>query len=147
VGSKYTYAYILAIVAVLGGGLFWYLQRPAAMPGPAPLTAEAKAYVHNLRLSDVQMKATESYVKQTITEIQGNITNAGDRTVDAVEIYCSFYDPYGQLVLRERVPIVKPGGGGLKPGAARSFRLPFDDIPASWNNRMPQLVIAHIAFS
>jgi hypothetical protein len=28
----------------------------------------------------------------------------------------------------------------------RPFRLPFDDIPASWNNQMPQLVIARIGF-
>jgi hypothetical protein len=35
----------------------------------------------------------------------------------------------------------------LKPGESRDFRLPFDDIPGSWNNQMPQLVIARIEFS
>ena len=37
--------------------------------------------------------------------------------------------------------------GALKPGESRPFRLPFDDIPAGWNNQMPQLVIAHIEFA
>ena len=50
-----------------------------------PLTKEGKAYVHNLQLIDVGMKATESYAKQTLTEIEGNVKNAGDRTVDRVE--------------------------------------------------------------
>ena len=53
------------------------------------------------------MKATESYVQQTITEIEGKITNCGDRTVKHADVYCIFYNSYGQVVLRERVPIVK----------------------------------------
>jgi hypothetical protein len=108
------------------------------------LTAEAKAYVQNLRLSGVSIKATESFAKQTITEIEGTVANAGERVVRSVEIVCVFYDPYGQVILRERVPIVK---APLKPGESRPFRLAFDDIPASWNNQAPQLVIASIVFS
>ena len=37
--------------------------------------------------------------------------------------------------------------GGLKPGETKSFRLPFDDLPQSWNQSMPQLVIAGVKFS
>ena len=50
-------------------------------------------------------------------------------------------------VLRERVAIVKMSGKGLKPGETRSFRLPFDSIPSSWNQALPQLVIARIEFA
>jgi hypothetical protein len=109
-----------------------------------PLTPEAKAYVRNLQLSDVSMKATESYSKQVITEIEGKVTNAGDRTVEFAEVACVFYDSIGQMVLREKATIVRRA---LKPGETQAFRLPFDDIPASWNNQMPQLVIAQIRFS
>jgi hypothetical protein len=109
-----------------------------------PLTPEAKAYVRNLKLSEVGLKANESYAGQVITEIDGKITNAGDRTVDHAEVACVFYDSINQLILRERVPLVK---APLKPGETRSFRLPFDDIPSSWNNQMPQLVIAQIKLS
>jgi len=35
----------------------------------------------------------------------------------------------------------------LKPGETKSFRLPFDEIPGSWNQVMPQLVIAGVKFS
>jgi hypothetical protein len=111
-----------------------------------PLTPEAKAYVQHLNLADVQMKSTETYLKQVITEIEGNITNQGNRPLQSVEIVCVFYDAYGQMVLRERVAIVKRSGGALKPGDTRAFRLPFDNIPASWNNQMPNLVIAAINF-
>jgi hypothetical protein len=80
-------------------------------------------------------------------EISGKIENSGDRDLSVIEIYCVFYDTYGQLVLRKRLPIVSERMGGLKPGETKSFRLPFDEIPESWNHVMPQLVIAGIKFS
>ncbi len=137
--------WVLALLLVAGGALGWFVsrQRPLANALP-PLSADAKAYVRSLQLSEVTMKATESYVKQTVTEVQGKITNAGARSVKQAELYCVFYNSYGEVILREKVPIISTT---LKPGEMRSFRLPFDDIPASWNNQMPQLVIARIEFT
>jgi hypothetical protein len=90
------------------------------------------------------MKAAKNYAGAMIVEVVGNITNAGDRTLNRVELNCVFYDAYGQVVLRERVPIVR---STLKPGEARAFRLPFEGIPDSWNQTLPQLVIASINFA
>ncbi|SRR5712691_6353426 len=138
----------MAGFVVVGVALFGYLQYASTRPEQgAPLTPEAKAYVRNLQLSDVEMKATESYLKQMVVEIQGKVGNAGDREVEVVEIFCVFRDAYGQLVLRKRVPIVSARMGGLKPGEVKSFRLPFDELPPSWNQQMPQLVIAGVKFS
>lgn len=142
----------LAIVIVLALAValaaFLYLDRAAKqpLPAPPPLTAEARAYVRYLKLADVEMKAHESYLKQSVVEITGNIENAGNRKLDLVEITCVFYDAYGQVVLRERVPIVSRKIGGAAAGESKSFRLPFDNIPESWNQMMPQLVIARIDF-
>ncbi len=142
-GSK-TSLFTLAIALVLAGGVIWFVNRPKPVAAITPLSADAKAYVRNLQLSDVSMKATESYVGQTVTEIEGKISNSGSRTVAHADLYCVFYNSYGEVILRERVPIVATG---LKPGETRSFRLPFDDIPSGWNNQMPQLVIARIEFA
>jgi hypothetical protein len=136
--------YTLAAALLVAGGLMWFVSRPHPTPPAIPLSAEAKAYVHNLQLTGVTMKATASYVGQTVTEIEGRISNAGSRTVEHADVYCVFYNSYGEVILRERVPIVVVG---LKPGESRTFRLPFDDIPGGWNNQMPQLVIARIEFA
>jgi len=138
---------IVAMAAAAGGTLFWLnLRQDPGPPPPPTLTAEAKAYVRNLKLSEVEMKKTENFAGQAVVEIVGKIGNAGDRALRLVEINCVFYDPYGQLVLRRRVPIVRTAGGPLNPTEARGFRLPFDDLPASWNQALPQLVIANIVF-
>jgi hypothetical protein len=130
----------LSIVAALSLLPCSCSQAPQQEP---PLTAEGKAYVRNLQLSDVGMKATESYAKQTLTEIEGNVKNAGNRVVNRVDVFCLFYDRSGVLVLRERVPMIKKT---LRPGETRRFRLAFDDIPESWNNQLPHLVIAQVLF-
>jgi hypothetical protein len=50
------------------------------------------------------------------------------------------------VVLRERVAIVRSKNGGLAPTETKAFRMPFDNMPQSWNQAMPQLVIAQIQF-
>jgi hypothetical protein len=132
-------------IAVAGG--IWYLERAANRTPQGPvLTQEAKSYVRNLKLSDVGMKATENAIGQQVVEIVGNIRNDGDRELKSVSVQCLFFDAYGQVVLRERVEIVRAKLGGLKPGETKPFRLPFDNLPQSWNQAMPQLVIAGITF-
>jgi hypothetical protein len=121
--------YIVAAVALIGGGLaYHYFEKTGGPPPEIPLTTEARQYLPNLKLADVDMKANESYAGQVVVEITGKIS-------------------YGQLVLKKRVPIVSARMGGLKPGETKSFRLPFDELPDSWSHAMPHLVIAGIKFS
>lgn len=136
---------IVLMMAVAALGIWWYLaSQPKQVAAPPPITAEAKSYVRNLKLSDVDMKATENFAGAAVVEIIGNITNGGDRALDRVELTCVFYDPYGKELKRERVPIVR---ATIKPGETRNFRLPFEDIPQTWNQRLPSLVIASIHFA
>jgi hypothetical protein len=142
-------AYAIGMMLAIGLAGFWYLNRKAQEPPapPPPLTGAAKAYVRSLKLSEVSMEAHESYMKQQVVEITGKIGNAGDRVLEQVVLYCVFRDPYGQVVLRERVPIVSKKMGGLAPNDVKPFRMPFDSIPEGWNQALPDLVIAEIDFS
>jgi hypothetical protein len=132
------------------GAVAWYAYSRTAPPEPKPpvLTTEAREYVRGgyLKLTEVDMSAKESFSGAVLVEITGNITNGGPKPVKLVEISCVFYDVSGLVVLRERVPIVSSRMGMLSPGQTRKFRLPFDSIPESWNQAMPQLVIAQIVF-
>src|SRR5262249_23504003 len=138
--------YILGILLVVVGSAFLYYVQfaPKASVAESALTPDAQAYVKDshLSLEDVSMKATKNYFGQMVVEIEGKMGNAGDRNLDTVEIYCVFLDPYGQMALRQRLPIVSTKMGGLKPGESKSFRLPFDQLPESWDQKMPKLVIA-----
>jgi len=145
------FAIVILLVLVAGLAAFLYLNRAAQQAPPAPpaLSGPARTYIRGgfLKITDANMAAHESYLKQQIVEITGGIQNRGDRILETVEINCVFYDPYGQVVLRERVPIVSPKMGKLAPGETKSFRLAFDNVPSGWNQAMPQMVIASIDFS
>ena len=158
-------AIVIGLVLVVGLAGFWYLDRVSKQPppGPAPLTGAARAYVKYLKFvgADGQtpespvMESHESYLKQSIVEITGNILNAGDRVLNSVEINWVFYEPgsvmpngqlYQEVIWRERTFVVTRKTGGLAPGQARPFRVAFDNVPESWNQAMPQPVIAAIEF-
>ena len=142
-GVNVTLVIVAAVALAIAGAWAFMATRPRQAPQPPAITAEAKAYVTNLKLSGVERKATANYAGATVVEILGNITNAGTRTLNRVELNCIFFDSSGLVVLRERVPIVR---STIKPGETRPFRLPFEGIPESWNQALPQLVIAHISF-
>ena len=144
-------AVAVAVVLLLGLAGFLYLNHKANQPPPElpPLTGDAREYVRagHLPISEVQMTAHESYLKQQVVEITGKIGNTGNRVIETAEIYCVFYDSYNQVILRERLPIVSTKMGKLAPGDVKDFRLPFDNIPESWNQALPQIVIARIEFA
>ena len=110
------------------------------------MTQEATAYLQHLQLSDVDMKVAENYLGHTVMNITGKLTNNGPRTLQLVEIHCVFRDFSSQVVYRERVAIVGRKTGLVPTGQTRLFDLAFDNIPAAWNQSLPDLVISQIHF-
>jgi hypothetical protein len=158
-------AIVAGFVVLVGLVGFLYLDRISkqAPAAPPPPSAEARAYAKNLRfvaddgvnLENPKMESHESYLQQAIVEITGNIMNAGDRPIDSVEVTWLFKEPgavmpdgqlYQETILRKRTFLVTRKMGGLAPGQFRHFSLSFDDIPDTWNQAMPSLVIAAIEF-
>ena len=135
------------LVAVAGG--LFVLSRPPAnrVENNSPASQEARAYVRNLLLKDVTIQATENFMNQQVVEVQGSIGNQGPRALQLVDVYCLFQNVNGQEIRRERLPIVAAKGQPLKPGEIRKFRLPFDSVPEGWNQAIPRMVIAQIAFA
>ena len=133
--------FVLLIVSLVG-----LSACNSSSTGTAASPEEAKAYIRDLALGAVEMKATESFGGQQLVEITGQIRNNGPRVLKKVDLTCIFYDPYNQVILRETVPIVRPEKGGLKSNQTKPFRLPFDTIPRSWNQTLPQMVMAGVVF-
>jgi hypothetical protein len=138
---------VVVVLAVVFGLI--YLSRPAPKPIESAASQEAKGYLAHLALSNVTMQASENLMNQKVVEVLGDISNNGPRELKSIDVYCLFYGVDGHVLHRERLRIV--GGadtrGILKPGATKSFRMPFDTLPAGWNQALPQMVIAQIAFA
>jgi hypothetical protein len=139
---------VVALAAVAGAAIFaWLTFGPKPAPSPKPiLTAEAREYLRNLKLSEVRPQTSESYIQKSLFEIMGKITNTGSKTITGVAVTCVFRDYYGKEVKREISTVVSARGGPMGPEATKAFRLAFDDLPDEWNRQMPDLVIAEIRF-
>lgn len=139
---------VIGLAGILILGAFgWLTFGPKPAPPPPPvLTQEARQYLPNLQLANVHMQAAESYVNSRLIEILGDIVNTGDRNVKSVLVTCVFRNFGNQEIARERVYVVNERGGVLKPKDTKPFRLPFDNVPNTWNEQMPTLVIAEIQF-
>jgi hypothetical protein len=144
-GSKIPIA-AAVLVALSVWAYFTYGPKPKP-PAPPVLTAEAKAYLEYLPLSDVSMEAAEAELKMSVTTIKGKIKNNGPRTVSSILVTCVFHDPYGQVIKREIVTLAGGRTGPMPAQAIKTFEVNFDNIPDTWNQTMPDLVIAEIKFS
>lgn len=137
----------IAVAMAASTGGFFFLQNRRSRPAKPPvLTSEAAAYLAHLQLTDVDMELAENYLKQTVTTITGKITNKGPRTLRLVEVNCVFRDLDGRIALRQPVAIVGRKTGPVATGQTRPFELAFDNIPAGWNQALPDLVISQILF-
>lgn len=135
---------IVLLTAAAAGG-FWWLSTRAPAEEPQ-LTEEARAYLPHLVLSDVEMKAEEDFLEQTIVAIEGKITNTGERRVSLVQVNCVFREVNGIEIGRERGVLIGRRSGALSSQETKSFRLAFDAVPADWNQTMPSLFISRIQF-
>ena len=136
----------VVVALVIAAFAFYLARRPSQDDAARAASAEAKAYVRNLSLTNVTMTASENFMQQRVVEVRGEIGNNGPRALRTIEIYCLFFGVDGREIYRERVPIVH-AAAPLKPNETRPFRLPFDNLPDGWNQAVPRMVIAQITFA
>jgi len=125
--------------------LFLSPQRPAS-PTASRLAfgPEEQAYAPSLHLGNFAMKQAENFLNQKVKIVEGDVQNAGDRTVLALDATIEFRDGLNQIALRETRPLLPASTEGLKPGQVAHFEVSFDHVPNSWNYQMPQVTLSGI---
>jgi len=147
-GSSPVVKWIILGLVLVGAGFFAFLSVQEPEPEQEPvLTEEARAYLANLDLQDVEMTAKDDALGQTLLEITGTVVNTGDRPVSLVEVNCVFRDYNGIEIHRQRAAVVRARDEPLAPGESRGFRLPFDSVPDKWNQTLPSLFVAQVQFA
>ena len=144
---------MIAVVIVIGGAIGAALllrEPPRAAKVPSP-------YIAKIKLSNFKMSAAENFIGATVSYIDGDITNNGDKTVTRVMVQVNFEDSMGQLAQREELPlrVVRTNGAymepvdmsaaPLAPGQTEPFRLTFDTISAQWNRQYPVITITDVS--
>jgi hypothetical protein len=146
---------IILIVAVILAGLVavFVLEQHHAVSGPASggavrpaLSAEQKAYLASLVFADLRMSAAVNFLGDTVTYLDGSVTNKGAKPVRRVDVELNFVDILNQVVLRETAHPLAGSGTPLGPGETHAFRVTFDHMPADWNQAPPVARAVYVEF-
>jgi len=118
--------------------------------------AGGAAYAANLELTNLQPSQSESLSGGRSTYLDGHIVNHGNQTVTAVTVQAGFGVDGGQpqtmtapvSVIRTRQPYVDTqplSVAPLAPGAGADFRLIFEGVGDSWDQKTPALQIVQVS--
>ena len=141
---------IAAVVIVVGLIAFFTRSSPQNLNQPHP-------YAANLKLSDLKMSAAENFVGASVTYLDGNIANSGDKTVTRATAHITFKDSMGQVAQTEDLPVnilqtsgpypdvVNLAAAPLTPGQSKPFRLTLEHVSDAWNREYPDLQITDVA--
>ena len=132
------------VVLLVAAGIF--LSRgsgggTSGQPAPLPFGPAEQAYASQINFSALQLSQASNMLNQQFTYVVGTVSNAGNRTVRAIEVTVEFHDLVNQLVLRDTPRLFHPVATPLAPGREREFQLTFEHVPASWNRQPPTIRI------
>jgi hypothetical protein len=143
---------VVAIAVVVGLVLIaaFLLREPTRTAPQIP------PYASKLKISDLKMSQAQNFVGASVTYIDGNISNSGDKIVSHTVVRVTFRDSYGQVAQIEEVPIkllqtsgpypdtVDLAAAPLAPRQTKPFRLIFEHVSEQWNQAYPELQIVAV---
>ncbi|MGB9106186.1 MAG: DUF2393 family protein [Terriglobales bacterium] len=152
-GRRWLPLAIGAVIIVVAVAAILIFGRPAKQPAALAIDP----YAEYLRISDLKLSAATNFVGVSVSYLDGNITNVGNKTVTGVTVETIFRNSLGQIVQRETLPLVlyHTGLAGfpdvaplaaapLTPNQTRDFRLTFEHISADWDQGYPELRFVRI---
>jgi Protein of unknown function (DUF2393) len=141
---------LVVVLIVIGVLVAVSHHAQPANPGGAGL-APPDPYAASLPITHLQMSQAGSVAGTQSTYIDGQISNTGQKTVNAITVQVAFHgfqNPIAQketmplTLIRTRQPYVDTqsvGAAPIHPGETRDFRLIFDNIPQDWNQNYPEI--------
>ena len=141
------FAVIIAVAAIL------FFSRHKTVTGTEP-----NPYAQQLKLSDIKLSAAENYMGGTVTYLDFNIANTGDRALVGADVHAEFKNSLGQIVQKETLPLhvlvenqlagypdlVDLGRAPIGPGQTRTVRITLEHISDDWDRSYPEMELVDL---
>jgi hypothetical protein len=111
-----------------------------------------------LQVSDLHMATAQNFAGNSVTYIEGKISNHIDRKVTGARVEVIFKNALGETAQKEvlpvtvllpNVPYVDYGTMDRAPlasGQASDFRLTLEHVSADWDGQVPQVRVVAVAY-
>ncbi|HXX43593.1 MAG TPA: hypothetical protein VEJ38_02610 [Candidatus Acidoferrales bacterium] len=144
--SSFPAAFAIGVVITLlvAGGFVW-LTRVMQTRGPAPIGKlpfgpNEQTYAQQIHFQPGEMSQATNFLNQEFTYVAGTVTNAGPRTLRALDVVIEFRDAFNQVVLRDPQRIILTDEQPLKAGGSRDFSVTLGaHLPTEWNRQYPAI--------
>jgi len=112
---------------------------------------QSNPYTANLKLSNMRLSAAENYMGGTVTYLDVDITNTGDKALVGAQMHAVFKNSMDQVVQTETIPLhvlVENKMGGypdlvdlsrspIGPGQTKTVRMTLEHISDDWSRNAP----------
>jgi len=120
--------------------------------------AQPNPYVANLKLSEVKLSAAENYVGGTVTYLDVDVTNTGDKALIGAQMNAVFKNSMGQVVQTETIPLhvlvqnqmagypdlVDLSRDPVAPGQTKTLRMTLEHISDDWDHNTPEMQLVNL---
>ena len=142
---------LVAVIVALGAIYLFTRHKSDGATQPNP-------YAEKLKLSEIKLSAAENYMGGTVTYLDFNITNMGDRALVGAAVKAQFKDSMGQIVQKETIPLhvlvenqlagypdlVDLSRVPIGPGQTRTVRITLEHISEAWDQSYPAMELVDL---
>jgi hypothetical protein len=142
----------VAAVVVAVGAILLFL-RPKSQDG-----AGSNPYADKLKISDVKLSAAENYMGGTVTYLDFNVTNTGDKALVGADVHAEFKNTLGEIVQKETLPLhvlvenqlagypdlVDMSRAPIGLGQTKPVRITLEHISDDWDRSYPALQLVDL---
>jgi hypothetical protein len=142
---------LVAVVIVIGAIMLFSRHHGQVATEPSP-------YAQQLKLSDIKLSAEQNYMGGTVTYLDFNVTNTGDRALAGADVHAEFKNSLGQIVQKETLPLhvlvenqlagypdlVDLSRAPIGPGQTKTVRITLEHISDDWDRSYPQMELVNL---
>ena len=142
-----------ALLAVLIGGFILFSRSDERSTNSQP-----HPYAANLKFTGLKLSAAENFVGGNVTYLDGELSNTGDKTVNAATVELVFHNTLNEVVQKESMGVRVLSQAGpyldvvdlhtapIAPGKSRPIRFTLEHISADWNRVAPDIKVTGVSF-
>ncbi len=138
-----TVAIVVGLALILG---FGYLSPDEAASWPTTEITDAATIQNHVQLSHIGIATSENYVGQRIRVIGANLKNTSGKTLRVIEVKVVFTDVDGKPIHEYSERVLQQNQRPLVPGEEFRFEIRQENLPRTWNYRVPITEVTKIAF-
>jgi hypothetical protein len=140
---------VASLVLLIGAVFAWVFVAPAhnEFAGtPLVEVADSAAVQSGTQLTHLSIATSENFARQKIYVISAYLKNVSSKPLRMAEVKMVFTDYDGKPVQEYTQKVLDPNQKPLAPGAEFRFEIRQENLPRSWNYRIPMTEITRVGY-